>query len=174
MQAIETIHNGYRFRSRLEARWAVFFDALGIRYEYEKEGFEFEGYSYLPDFYLPDYGYFVEIKPPELTDVEYEKLRSFAANKKLLLIAGTPGEDDYTVEIPSDDELMNGLTYSFCKGRKCDRLWLAGDSGCFAINCDDCPEPKCGDKQTSEHFGIGFAYEAARQARFEHGERQQL
>jgi hypothetical protein len=43
MQAIETAYNGYRFRSRLEARWAVFFDALGIRYQYEKEGFDLDG-----------------------------------------------------------------------------------------------------------------------------------
>ena len=39
-KAIETVYNGYRFRSRLEARWAVFFDALGVKYEYEAEGFE--------------------------------------------------------------------------------------------------------------------------------------
>jgi len=38
--AIETRYKGYRFRSRLEARWAVFFDALGVIWEYEKEGFE--------------------------------------------------------------------------------------------------------------------------------------
>ena len=35
IKPIETIYKGYRFRSRLEARWAVFFDALGIEYEYE-------------------------------------------------------------------------------------------------------------------------------------------
>ena len=39
IKAIETVYNGYRFRSRLEARWAVFFDAMQIRYEYEPEGF---------------------------------------------------------------------------------------------------------------------------------------
>ena len=32
IKAIETRYNGYRFRSRTEARWAVFFDAFGIRY----------------------------------------------------------------------------------------------------------------------------------------------
>lgn len=36
--AIQTEYNGYLFRSRLEARWAVFFDAMGIEYEYEPEG----------------------------------------------------------------------------------------------------------------------------------------
>ena len=33
---IETCYRGDRFRSRPEARWAVFFDTAGIRYEYEK------------------------------------------------------------------------------------------------------------------------------------------
>ena len=55
IKAIETEYNGYRFRSRLEARWAVFFDAAKIKYEYEPEGFELaDGTRYLPDFYLPE------------------------------------------------------------------------------------------------------------------------
>jgi len=55
IQAIETFYDGYYFRSRLEARWAVFFNALDIDYEYEKEGFEFEvGRRYLSDFWLPE------------------------------------------------------------------------------------------------------------------------
>ena len=43
IKPIETYYNGYRFRSRLEARWAVFFDALGVPYEYEPEGFSRNG-----------------------------------------------------------------------------------------------------------------------------------
>jgi hypothetical protein len=53
VKAIETAYKGYRFRSRLEARWAVFFDALGIVWEYEKEGFELPSGRYLPDFWIP-------------------------------------------------------------------------------------------------------------------------
>jgi len=45
VKAINTEYNGYRFRSRLEARWAVFFDALGIKYRYEVEGFDLRGSS---------------------------------------------------------------------------------------------------------------------------------
>lgn len=37
---IETLYRGYRFRSRLEARWAVFFDVAGIPWQYEVEGFD--------------------------------------------------------------------------------------------------------------------------------------
>lgn len=63
VKAIETVYNGYRFRSRLEARWAVFFDAVGITYQYETEGFELsDGTRYLPDFYLPDMNAYVEVK----------------------------------------------------------------------------------------------------------------
>ena len=75
IKAIETLYKGYRFRSRLEARWAVFFDALGIKYKYEEYGFEkevFDGevYRWLPDFYLPDLGAWVEVKggKPSLKD----------------------------------------------------------------------------------------------------------
>lgn len=64
IKPIETIYKGYRFRSRLEARWAVFFDACGIAYEYEPEGFTLDdGTNYLPDFYLPEFELYVEIKP---------------------------------------------------------------------------------------------------------------
>lgn len=63
IKAIETFYGGYRFRSRLEARWAVFFDTLKISYEYEPEGFNLgNGICYLPDFYLPDYNLYIEIK----------------------------------------------------------------------------------------------------------------
>ena len=57
IKAIETVYNGYRFRSRLEARWAVFFDALGVEYEYEPQGFVLpSGKHYLPDFKIKCYG----------------------------------------------------------------------------------------------------------------------
>jgi len=64
MQAIETVYNGYRFRSRLEARWAVVFDEAGLDYEYEKQGFELGGRYYLPDFHLPEPGWWIEVKGP--------------------------------------------------------------------------------------------------------------
>ena len=62
IKAIETRYKGYRFRSRLEARWAVFFDALGLEWEYEPEGYELsDGSWYLPDFRIN--GNTFEIKP---------------------------------------------------------------------------------------------------------------
>lgn len=82
IKPIETIYNGYRFRSRLEARWAVFFDAIRLKYQYEPEGFcrEFdsgEKIRYLPDFYLPEYDLYVEVKPSLTKLLEDEKKLSW-------------------------------------------------------------------------------------------------
>ncbi len=52
IKAIETSYKGYRFRSRLEARWAIFFDAMGFLWEYEKEGYSLPSGPYLPDFFV--------------------------------------------------------------------------------------------------------------------------
>lgn len=66
MKAIETEYKSYKFRSRLEARWVVFFDELGVDWEYERQGYEVNGLwqkYYLPDFWLPDFKLHLEIKP---------------------------------------------------------------------------------------------------------------
>lgn len=70
LRPIETRYMGYRFRSRLEARWAVFFDAVGVIWEYEPEGFVLpSGTCYLPDFRLTGYRIqYVEIKPISVRD----------------------------------------------------------------------------------------------------------
>ena len=63
IKPIETVYNGYKFRSRLEARWAVFFDSLGIEYQYEPDGFVgLDDIKYLPDFYLTKAHVYVEVK----------------------------------------------------------------------------------------------------------------
>jgi len=77
-KAIETLYHGCRFRSRLEARWAVFFDTLGIPWEYEKEGYVLEGMKYLPDFWLPEQDCFFEVKGQEPTDEEKRKAQLLA------------------------------------------------------------------------------------------------
>ncbi|MGX1156187.1 hypothetical protein [Streptomyces albogriseolus] len=62
IRAIETRYAGCRFRSRLEARWAVLFDALGIEWNYERQGFETQHGWYLPDFWLPEAKAWIEVK----------------------------------------------------------------------------------------------------------------
>jgi hypothetical protein len=83
LKAIETEYNGYRFRSRTEARWAVFFDHIGRSYEYEPQGFVLpSGKKYLPDFKFSirskSIQYFFEVKPTTVTTAELETARELA------------------------------------------------------------------------------------------------
>lgn len=61
VKAIPTTYAGINFRSRLEAKWAVMFDALGWQWEYEP--FDLPGW--IPDFVLrgKDGPVLVEVKP---------------------------------------------------------------------------------------------------------------
>lgn len=95
IKAIETVYNGYRFRSRLEARWAVFFDTLGIEYQYEPEGFDLgEAGWYLPDFWLPEQKCWIEIKGRKnLLQEEWAKYLALGTEKPLFTFCGS-------VEIP--------------------------------------------------------------------------
>lgn len=65
-----TVFGGVTFRSRLEARWAVFFARLGLEWQYEPRAYTTESWSgrYTPDFRLPELGMLIEIKPHKVVD----------------------------------------------------------------------------------------------------------
>lgn len=62
IKSIHTPYAGCYFRSRLEARWAVFMDQVGLEWRYEPEGFETPFERYLPDFHLPGPDAWLEVK----------------------------------------------------------------------------------------------------------------
>lgn len=108
VKAIETIYKGYRFRSRLEARWAVFLDDLGVEWQYEVEGFELpDGSKYLPDFHINEqglytpgkhtYGPWLEVKGECPTKREVEKMELLCTSlcSYGLLVWGMPGEENW-------------------------------------------------------------------------------
>lgn len=101
VKPIETVWRGYRFRSRLEARWAVFFDALKLKWEYEPEGFELgDGIRYLPDFRVRypgrwadeahDVWFEVKADPTTLSQGDWEKLLRFEKQHGLIVLDGAP------------------------------------------------------------------------------------
>jgi hypothetical protein len=98
VKAIETLYKGYRFRSRLEARWAVFFDALEIGWEYEPEGFELDdvGTRYLPDFRVESSHYppscWFEIKPfsPSAEEQRRASVLAKESNQLAFIFSGDP------------------------------------------------------------------------------------
>lgn len=92
LRAITTRYKNHSFRSRLEARYAVYFDHLGIKWEYEPEGFELgNGLRYLPDFWLPEWGIWIEVKPVAPDAAGVEKARRLAAgHSAVLMLVGEP------------------------------------------------------------------------------------
>lgn len=188
IKAIETKYNGYRFRSRLEARWAVFFDEMGIDYEYELEGFELpSGARYLPDFYLKHVhnGLYVEIKPQYPTFSELKKYFEFAFKHNGLLVFCTSSPkgtgfliNKYTTKSFDDlvmylrenfgDEDKDALAYQImeCLSHN-GHVALSPDLGTGSIQLSymSCPA-----------FFVGRflnAEEVSKQARFERGEAPQ-
>lgn len=101
IRAIETVYAGHRFRSRLEARWAVFFDHLDIEWLYEPQGFTVDGHTYLPDFWLPNVldGCHVEVRPPGHAPPDEQTRLSTIVAKGLpggLLLLGEPYRPNHT------------------------------------------------------------------------------
>lgn len=170
IKAIETRYKGHRFRSRLEARWAVFFDAAGISWIYEQQGFIVNGKSYLPDFYLPGFGYF-EVKGRY--DFDDQLMQQFA---------NEIGEPLFMAfeEIPYP-VCGSGYLKSFIpkSGTLSDHTMCWGYNDIF-LKCDGCGKITVQNEvydtikgnccEGSREMSLECALSTAREARFEHGE----
>lgn len=156
MKAIETSYAGRRFRSRLEARWAVFFDRAGIDWQYEPEGYDNKkGFRYLPDFYLPkvEEGVFFEVKGDEPTSEYLVRVTLLLPKAVVFAVGDVPGKTSLWSEDKAgsiwhfDGFLFDGGS------RHCDAVFLDGSSSDY-----------------KEEYLFPDAVRAARSARFEHGE----
>jgi hypothetical protein len=177
LKAIATACDGHRFRSRAEARWAVFFNAIGLRYEYEKEGFDLDGVWYLPDFFLPEIGYWLEVKGADPSMDETRLCGSLvkASDKPLLLAVGAPEPREQLLLFPAGGrgpDWAAGEKFYFADDRRNEgEFWLTSEGGGFSIG------PVKGPNHMREP-GIFSAtkqgYAEARAARFEHGEKPEV
>jgi hypothetical protein len=166
MEPIETEYKGYRFRSRLEARWAVIFEWMDVQWKYEPQGFNLPNNGrYLPDFLLPNFeailrqttpareaGIWIEVKGGDPTQDEKDKARELARESRLpaLIVCGV--EEGSTAWLyphhggqPMGSTTVNLLSYMMAHNF---RAALYGS---------------CLDAE--------IALEKARSARFEHGEK---
>lgn len=163
IKAIRTKYKGIRFRSRLEARWAVYFDVLDLKWEYEKEGYALNNqYYYLPDFWLPEVKMWAEVKPEKFTEIEKEKARLLAKGTgfPVLMLEGIPDYKTYLAIEPEgyriDYLISNHHDYPKSEGR-------------FYSNTEYCD----GEIELEEHIKdeMKEAIEAARGANFEKNQR---
>lgn len=178
IKPIETIYAGSRFRSRLEARWAVFFNWLKIRYVYEPEGYELsDGTRYLPDFCLPDQDTFFEVKGV-LTREDERKIQQFRKDiNKPVVIGYDNMKFDATDRWEDSYEFAGQDSSVLARCKECKKPYFMGINGSFKCRC-------CGAYAGDGHFDIlgwgngssedwdfANATHKAERARFEHGER---
>lgn len=181
---IETEYGGHRFRSRLEARYAVAFDHMRLTWRYEVEGFELPGGGrYLPDFFIVEWDAYVEIKPEvdlvSETDLRKAYELSVGTGKPVYLIAGPLDDPAVIVQLPvgGDEVLELAGEFIACAhcGAGCLRLLMASGIGYSVRRLATAPSdyPKCAheDFLSLRESHIGAALRAAQHARFEFGER---
>ena len=192
IRPIPTEYNGYRFRSRLEARWAVVLDALGVEYEYEPEGFELpSGMRYLPDFRVkcwgtrgdhsgPPFDLYIEVKG-HMTQGDADRIREFTGARTIdgipfgienpVLIVGSipPMRCATDSGACKSYERMDGVSifpfnYETIDGDNF-AAYPAAHDGRFYLMGDDSNQINNADALLAER-----AYSCARKARFEYGE----
>jgi hypothetical protein len=197
IKAIETRYRGYRFRSRLEARWAVFFSSLKLNWQYEPEGFILsDGTHYLPDFLITlprKHRLWVEVKPDNESTEKFNAFMNELKDGSWGVVLGQIPEirsdaygflgvgeynclfaenDKYYVE--EDDEFyVKGASsdwpYEFCICTHCGTAGFEFSGRSERISC--CEAGKEDHKvYTPDHWRIRKALMEARSARFEHGE----
>jgi hypothetical protein len=182
---VETLYKGYRFRSRLEARWAVFFDEMRVPYRYELEGFDLGDTWYLPDFWLPDgirffderearANVWIEVKPKvELAEQDRHKIAEFVKQTgyHLILLSGEPGLDASVRFIAYDKDNLKWWAPMV--------QWVEMSGQQLGLMRQDSLDDVPGDEsrgalaRLKETRMLISAYNAARQARFDRGNGQQ-
>lgn len=195
-KAIDTVYQGDKFRSRVEAKWAVFYHTLGIAYEYEKEGYILpNGTRYLCDFWLPELDCWVEIKGEKPTKEEEAKAEGLveATGKDVYIFFGPiPFVEEDTCFLKCG---VSGSSYAFsfhsepnddkpfiCHGCDVDYWWCecpeCGNLGIEYSGRVERIRHKTGCTIANDHKTYAYAtprlvaaYTAARQARFEYGEK---
>lgn len=186
LKPIETHYKGYRFRSRLEARWAVFLSSLGYSWEYEKEGYVINGRPYLPDFWIPvitqredGWGIWIEIKPCELTCDQNSLLAELArqGGHHVYAICGSPSPKDYEITvfrnhmhfIPNVPHLIHGRFIEKIDSSEFSSIIIRSKDG--RQDMVSLPSPEYEFRNNPKTGKLKLAYNRALSARFEHGEK---
>lgn len=182
----ETVFDGYRMRSRREARRAVFIKDLGLPYEYEPQDYVLPGVGrYLPDFYLRGLGLWIEVKPkrPTFNDATWKRASGLrdVTGQPVIICHEVPTLGEPVVgfwnEIGDSSGGPSHDTAHWAICRACGRVTVTlGDATHLVVSGEGwgawrsrpcCNEPK---NWNTKHPRLQRAADAARSARFEHGE----
>lgn len=134
IKPIPTLYGGVQFRSRLEARWAAFFDLCQWRWEYEPLDLD----GYVPDFALRlAHTVLVEVKP-FLFDGSEDEEQELAHARVKLDLSGWKGEawivGCAALDVADRNPHHAGVADWFCGYYREDGEW--GPAGLY--RCGEC------------------------------------
>jgi hypothetical protein len=179
--ALQTEYRGVTYRSQTEARWAVFFDTLGVQFSYEPETVSLSsGYKYLPDFFIKDFDAYFEVKPSndEIVTDEATKARCLAHDRpgqQVWLAIGAPAPktpnilvlDRWPREVTIEEILSKPENrYWFHEDRRDERVYWLHSEGHHGFVVGGPGTSTDHDRPPLNHRHVAEAYKLARAETF--------
>ncbi|MGX6604857.1 hypothetical protein ACWKSP_22415 [Micromonosporaceae bacterium Da 78-11] len=185
---IETRYAGCRFRSRIEARTAVWLDHLHIEWLYEPDGFSVgpagRRRRYLPDFYLPQRGTWIEVKGHDQA-VDFGLMADAASpthglplalglpltwpllHTRMVMVGPLPSEPRFhqSLAVVDGTTVAGQLSVLTCDHADPDHAHhFAGFGGLTRVEMNDEGVPSWSPKKPLETWGYGFSCPAIESA----------
>ena len=139
--SVPTLYKGIQFRSRLEARWAVFFDELGIEWDYEPETFATQYGYYMPDFYLPSINRWFIVKGTKMHEDERKKVYDLCRlTNATAIIANGSIPEKFGFYLPGDSSHCNNFELLKVDKYEQAECWCIWDSRFFEVKPHVCSQ----------------------------------
>ena len=149
----ETVYKGIKFKSKLEAKFAMFLDALLIKWEYEPQTFVLSnGITYIPDFYLKELKTWIEVKG-DIRQHNLEISELFTRDNKTEMIIISNEEIRFFGVWANSDEIYESKDVLIGKCSKCNSFFFCEILGSY--NCRRCNNHE-GDHDIKYSLQCGF------------------
>lgn len=158
--SLPVFYGSQRYQSKLEAKWAIFFDTLKLSFSYEPKGFRLSsGQLYIPDFWIPAWDRYIEIKPfrERHANAWMKCIRlQQESGIRVFLISGEPQAGRYIVRLWSERErrAFQGI-FGFCS--YCGSLHLQSSDWSTPL-VKNCERPQVNTDLNSTRLSAVFAF----------------
>jgi len=168
----ETVYCGKVFKSHLAARWAVYFDVIGIKYEYASKEVILSDKKVTPDFWLPQVGMYAYVNNTKFTDSEVSLIDDIVmeTDYPVLMLVGAPSygtydarERDYTIDSDGDYVLQGVYTVGYVVNGFHNYLW--NENRFYSNACLDFAPGEENKEDFLDMFDDGMTEEAVNKAK---------
>lgn len=180
--SLSTVYKNQTYRSQTEARWAIFFEVIGISFSYEPEQFTLSnGSLYTPDFYLLDFSAYFEVKPnsEEIVTEECIKARCLSKDRpgqRVWLTLGGPAPNTPNIlplEIWKENVSIDSILqdpknrYWFHEDRRDERVYWLHSEMHHGFEIGGPGQSTFHEREPLNHRQVAIAYKMACEFKFE-------